>query len=542
MKIISIFISFVIMIGLPLVSPADGQPEDPRGWYRDAVVYEAFMRSFYDSDGDGIGDIKGFIKKLDYLNDGDPKTGTDLEISAIWLMPMFASPSYHGYDVSDYYKINPQYGTNEDFKTLLAEAHKRGIKILIDLVINHTSSKHPVFLEARDNPESPKRDWYVWRKDLPKDWGQPWSPHSPSTSVWHKAGDWYYYGIFYFGMPDLNYRNPEVRAEMKKIAAYWLEMGVDGFRLDAIRYLIEEGPRHGQSDVEGTHKVMAEIHDAAKAAKQDAILVGEVWADIDIVSMYHKSKYNPAQIDSCFNFDLAAAFIDGLRSNSFKKINAVMEITLESYPKGAIDSTFLTNHDMDRIASILNGDLNKLKLGASMLFTFPGVPYMYYGEEIAMLGRKPDEMIRRPMRWEKGEFAGFTTAERPWIKPDRANPDYTVADMQKDKDSLLNHYKTFIRLRNRNIALRRGDYKWVKLPRTNVYAYLRSHEQQNLLVLHNFSSGDLENVTVPENIKIKRDIMTGKEVSTVGSLKAYGTGIFEIELKELKKQEKHVGK
>ncbi len=527
---------FVLLILVLLVLPVGGDVS----WYRDVVVYEVFVRSFYDADGDGVGDIRGLISRLDYLNDGKPGEGDDLEIGAIWLMPICESPSYHGYDVTDYYKVNPKYGSMKDFETLLVEAHKRGIKIFIDLVINHTSSKHPYFLEAKKDLKSPKRDWYVWKKDMPGGWGHPWAPGSTSRQVWHKdptkVDDHHYYGVFYFGMPDLNYRNPEVRKEMQAVARFWLEKGVDGFRLDAIRYLVEEGPRLGQMDIEDTHKVLAEFYQSVKAVKKDSVLVGEVWTDMDTVASYYKSLISPAQVDSCFNFDLAGAIVGGVKTGNFKKINVVMEVGLETLPGGAIDSVFLTNHDMNRIASILGGDVPKLKLAASVLLTFPGVPYIYYGEEIAMQGKKPDEMIRRPLPWNGEKFGGFTKAERPWIKPDLSREGFHVAAMQKDKGSLLNHYKKFIRMRNKNVALRRGAYRNVVMNHASVYGYLRIHKEQVLLVVHNFSGSVAEGVVPEGKIVVLRDVGSGKDVSVVGSVPAYGTRVFQVELKDVKKE------
>jgi glycosidase len=213
------------------------------------VFYEVFVRSFADGNGDGKGDLPGLIARLDYLNDGDPATSTDLGVDALWLMPVFASPSYHGYDVTDYEKVNPIYGTNADLERLLAEAHRRGMRVIVDLVLNHTSDQHPWFRDSASSPTAPKRDWYVWRADDPK-WVQPWNE---KQSVWHQhAGAWYY-AIFWGGMPDLNYRTQAVREEAKRIARYWLSRGVDGFRLDAIRHLIETGPGDGQAGNPDTH-------------------------------------------------------------------------------------------------------------------------------------------------------------------------------------------------------------------------------------------------------------------------------------------------
>ena len=206
-----------------IVAPADA-------WWNDTVFYEVFVRSFQDSDGDGIGDLQGLIDRLDYLNDGDPATASDLGVTGIWLMPVAQSPSYHGYVTADYYTVEQDYGSNEGFQRLIDEAHRRGIKVLVDLVLNHTSIEHPWFIDSASGPDSDKRDWYIWR---PSDDGSraPWVGGGP---VWHKQGDAYYFGLFWEGMPDLNYRNPEVTAEMQNAARFWLEeMGVDGFRLDA---------------------------------------------------------------------------------------------------------------------------------------------------------------------------------------------------------------------------------------------------------------------------------------------------------------------
>jgi alpha-amylase len=204
-------------------------------WKRGAVCYEIFVRSFSDSDGDGIGDLNGLIEKLDYINDGTRDMRRDLGARCIWLMPVAASPSYHGYDVKNYYRVNPEYGTNEDFKRLVAQAHRRGIRVLVDMVLNHASSEHPYFKDAMLNPASPYREWFRWsgtKPDIKGPWGQ---------DVWHKSPvrDEYYYGIFWSGMPDLNYESRAVREEANKVATFWLdEMGVDGFRLDAIPYLV----------------------------------------------------------------------------------------------------------------------------------------------------------------------------------------------------------------------------------------------------------------------------------------------------------------
>ena len=204
-------------------------------WWDDAVFYEIFVRSFYDSDGDGIGDLRGIIEKLDYLNDGNPNTTNDLGVTGLWLMPIFPSPSYHGYDVTDYRDINPDYGTMADFRALVEAAHARGIKVIIDFVGNHTSDQHPWFQSSAAN--TAKRDWYLWNTFKP-DYRGPWG-----QEVWHERNNNYYYGIFWGGMPDLNYNTPAVTNEIKDIVRYWYnDIGVDGFRIDAVKHWIEGKP------------------------------------------------------------------------------------------------------------------------------------------------------------------------------------------------------------------------------------------------------------------------------------------------------------
>jgi len=225
----------------PIASTAATPPV--RDWTRGATCYEIFVRSFFDSDGDGIGDLRGLTQKLDYINDGDASTNRDVGARCIWLMPVNEASSYHGYDATDYYRVEQDYGTNDDFKRLVAQAHRRGIAVLVDMVLNHVSSEHPWFREALGDSAAPHRAWFRWATSRPAERG-PWG-----QEVWHKSPsrDEYYYGVFWHGMPDLDYRTPAVREEGKKIAAFWLtDMGVDGFRLDAVPYLVEEPGRRSR--------------------------------------------------------------------------------------------------------------------------------------------------------------------------------------------------------------------------------------------------------------------------------------------------------
>lgn len=269
-------------------------------WWNDAVFYEIFVRSFYDSDGNGKGDFQGLIEKLDYLNDGDPATNSDLGITGIWLMPINQSPSYHGYDVTDYRTVESDYGSNEDFKEFIAEAHKRGINVIIDYVMNHSSSEHPWFQDSKSTG-SDKRDWYRWSATNPG-YSGPWG-----QDVWHSSSGAYYYGIFWSGMPDLNYETQVVKDEMFDIARFWLEdMGTDGFRLDAVKYIIENGSE--LEDTEETFQFWRDFRAYYKSVNPNAFAVGEAWTSTDIVRNYVEND----GLDYCFEFDLANAIINAL--------------------------------------------------------------------------------------------------------------------------------------------------------------------------------------------------------------------------------------
>ena len=462
----------------PTPQPPTPQPERATGW-QDAVFYEIVVRSFYDSDGDGIGDIAGLIEQLDYLNDGDPSTTDDLGITGIWLMPIMESPSYHGYDTVDYYAVEQDYGTNEDFHALIEAAHERGIRVIIDLVLNHTSSAHPWFINARAEEDAEYRDWYVWNDENPGYLG-PWS-----QTVWYPGGGEYYYAMFWDQMPDLNYRNPEVTEAMYEAARFWLEeMDADGFRLDAIRYLIEDGER--QASTPETHAWLAEFHDFHTAIEPDAMTVGEVWADTMDVVPYVAND----ELDLAFEFTLAEAILQSVTVNTSTEFRSRLETVIEAYDPGDY-ATFLTNHDQNRVMTAVIENPDKARLAATVLLTLPGTPFIYYGEEIGMTGQKPDELIRTPMQWSAEEHAGFTTGW-PW---QAVNPDFetvNVATQSADPNSLLSHYRNLIHLRNDHPALRQGDLAMVESTCRPVTGYVRHHEAETLLVLLNFAAMDQE--------------------------------------------------
>jgi glycosidase len=463
--------------------PAEmGEPD----WWEDAVFYEILVRSFSDSDGDGVGDLNGLIDKLDYLNDGDPETDTDLGVTGIWLMPIFPSPSYHGYDVTDYYGVNPDYGTREDLQRLLVEAHQRGIRVIIDLVINHTSDQHPWFLAASQDPGSKYREWYIWSEDDPGYRGP------DGQQVWHAAGGSYYYGLFASSMPDLNYLNPEVTAAMDEIARFWLEdVGVDGFRLDAAKHLIENGSLQEHSAA--THAWFKDFRPVYKGIKLDALVIGEVYeTNSRLLRSYLEDEF-----DLVFQFALAEKFLASARSELGLPAWAELVKTTKDFPTNQY-ATFLTNHDQNRVMSQLGGDVNQAKTAASLLLTSPGTPFIYYGEEIGLQGQKPDEDIRRPMQWSGEPQAGFSSGT-PWRDPE---PDYPVVNVyQEDGDptSLLNHYRALIHFREDHPALSRGAFLTVTTVQAKLFACLRSLDDENLIVVINTSGEPISSYQLAVN-------------------------------------------
>lgn len=464
------------------------QTEPPREgagpeWPRDEVFYLAFVRSFADSSegplaGDGVGDLRGLIERLDYLNDGDPETTTDLGVTGLWMMPIAQSPSYHGYDTVDYRAIDDEYGTMEDFRELVRECQARGIRIVVDLVLNHTADEHPWFVEAAD-PESDKHDWYVWSREKPE-WLGPWD-----QPVWHdhkrlQTGK-YYYGCFWDGMPDLNVANAEVKEELFDIAEFWLGLGVDGFRLDAVRHLIEEG--EVQSSSPATLAWLAEFREHCHEVHPEAWVLGEVWTDRADIGKYLGGEA-PA-LDSAFDFPLAGAIVEGVIAGDAGRIDAELRASWEAH--GNVMATFLTNHDMDRAMSRFGGDLGRAKAAAAVLLTAPGTPFIYYGEEIGMTGSGPHEDIRRPMQWTPDRrTAGFSQAQ-PW-QPVQSNTNVVHLQAQRDNPrSLWSHYRDLIRVRSGSAALRRGSYAPVETGDARVLGFVREHGGERVLVLVNVS-------------------------------------------------------
>ncbi len=518
----------------PVGPPTPRFEPDLTKWWNQAVFYQIFVRSFADSTkgplaNDGIGDFDGLIERLDYLNDGDPNSTTDLGVNAIWLMPVMDSPSYHGYDIADYKRIEKDYGDNESFKRFMAEAKKRNMRVILDLVPNHCSWEHPWFVDAV-KPNSPTRDWFVWQDTKPA-WKGPWS-----QDVWHpwpKEGtgkpEGYYYGIFYKGMPDLNFRNPAVTAAMNDVVRWWMlpeNGGVDGYRIDAIRHLIEEGQQ--QESTPATHSWLKQFHTFYKGANANAFTVGEVWAETAQVIPYIGNE-----LDSCFEFHTAYATIDAINDGTREKLDRQWEVNLTQYPRGQY-STFLSNHDQERVMSRFGGgdagtrstpdaSWAKARLAATLLLTSPGIPFVYFGEEIGMVGKKPDEDLRTPMQWTAGKNAGFTTGSTPWRAINTDVPGKNVDAQQKDPKSLLSLYKKLIRLRRENPALSLGTMALVDAGSPKVYAYTREHEGKKFLIVANLSDKHERNYGLrlvagfADATNKATDELTGRAVAKAGA-------------------------
>ncbi|MBP7149130.1 MAG: DUF3459 domain-containing protein [Acidobacteria bacterium] len=478
--------------GLPPAAAAADPPWQLE-WARGAVFYEVFVRSFADSDGDGIGDLRGLAAKLDYLNDGRPGQGSDLEVDGLWLMPVFASPSYHGYDVTDYRQVNPDYGSEADLRRLCEEAHRRGLKVIVDLMINHTSDRHPWFLDSRGGPSSPKRDWYIWRADDPG-WTQPWGGQN---RTWHPYRGEYYYGLFWSGMPDLNFRNPEVRREVEQIAEFWLARGVDGFRLDAARHIVEAGPGQGQAGSAETHAYWREFSRFVRRTNPRALLVGEVWSDPATVAEYFGSTDTLPGGDELpmnFDFDLAGAIVEAAKGGTAEPVRGSLERVAAVYPPGVLDAPFLTNHDMVRVATQLANDAARLRSAAAVLLTVPGTPFVYYGEEVGMQNgpERRDEDKRMPMAWDGSPTGGFTSGV-PWHPLAPGHAEANVA-AHAGPESLLARYRALIRARHGSAALRAGSLALLDAP-AGVLAFVREAGSERVLVAHNLGSAAVEFAT-----------------------------------------------
>lgn len=459
---------------------------------KEDVYYEIFVRAFADSDGDGIGDFNGVTSKLDYLE--------DLGVTGIWLMPINKTSSYHGYDVMDYYSLNDLYGTEEDFKNLLDEAHKRGIKVIMDLVINHTSFVNPWFLKATSGFDNKYVDYYrIVAKDNAASYSE--ADESPwGSKVWNglETSKYAYYGIFNFSMPDLNYNNPEVREEIKKVAKKWLELGVDGYRLDAAMHIYGDN-EFKQQDDQLSHNIQwwNEFARACEEVNPDVYLVGEAWQDSEILPEYAQP------FDTKFNFAFAEAMMAGIKNESAmvednQNLSQYLQVILDQYAEcdtKYLDGIFASNHDQTRVMSDLDNE-DKAKLAVNIYMTLSGNPYIYYGEELGMRGVGEDPLKRTAFKWNKDGSA--PTAD--WIKAYSGKADTmntktpSLEEQMEDENSMYQYYKDIIALRKSSEALMNGSYKSYDFKDSQIMAYERVSDKQQVFVIHNFS-GEIKKVS-----------------------------------------------
>ncbi len=470
------------------------------------VYYCIFIRSFADSNGDGIGDFDGIINKLDYLNDGNDLTTNDLGITGIWLMPIYPSQSYHGYDIDDYYNVNPDYGSLKDFKNLVTECKKRGISVILDLPCNHSSVYTDWFKSSRD-PDSTYRNWYIWisgddaRYNIKqKIWGH---------NLWNLNNGCYYSGLFQSGMPDFNLDEPAVREEFKKIAHFWLNEGVSGFRFDAAMHIYNKVKiPAGENSVQKGIQWWKEYTDYIRSIKSDAYNVGEVWSSTSDRAAYM------AGLQSDFHFDMGTKIIDYIKTGENGKNNYANYLYTE-YKKYAqinpdyIDAPFLSNHDQNRIAGLLKGDTDKLKLAASLYILAEGVPFIYYGEEIGMMGAKPDEQIRTPMIWNKKGKDHFQTS---WIESKYNKKTISVALQQKDKNSLLVYYKRLIRLKTKYPSLYKGRFTPFDTGNPYIASWIMQYKDEKSLITVNLSELHVS-IQIPQEYRMSVVFASDKSIT-----------------------------
>lgn len=443
--------------------------------------YEIFVYSFYDSDGDGIGDLNGVTEKLDYI--------VDMGFNGIWLMPIMPSTTYHKYDVTDYYSVDPEYGDIEDFKRLVEECHERDINVVIDLVMNHSSSQNPWFKEAcdylRQLPEGSEPDL----EECPYVDYYHFSQEQESSSYYKVAGAaWYYEGAFWSEMPDLNLGSEQVRAEFEEIAKYWIDLGIDGFRMDAALHFEE-------NDTEQNTEILNWLYDYCVSLDPDFYMVSEVWASEAVITDYYKSL-----TPSMFNFDAASGegkLVKTARGNmdAARFVNTMVEYEQQFSANNPdyIDAPFLSNHDMVRVSNSLNNSLDDLKMGCGLLMTMNGSPFVYYGEEIGMASKgTKDENKRLPMIWSDSDETGMTDGPKDADSGiESAFPG--VEEQLQDSDSLLNYYKRALRLRNENPEIARGTISVIDaLCEGDQAVITKTYEGSTIGIAYNTSEEELQ--------------------------------------------------
>jgi glycosidase len=472
-------------------SPSAPTPAEPR-WWSSRTFYEIFVRSFADDNNDGVGDLQGLIKKLDYLNDGDPATTTDLGVGGIWLMPIFPSPSYHGYDVMNYRGVNVQYGTLADVDELVQKAHQRGIAVILDMVLNHSSSQHPWFLDSRQGATAPRRDWYLWRDTDPG-----WSRPTGGGTAWNPYGGSFFYAAFNGTMPDLNLTNPAVEQELVASMKFWLARGVDGFRLDAVRYFVENGPGSGLVDTAETHAFLKRIRAALAGEYPEVLLVAEAWTTTLEAATTYWGNGDEAHL--AFSFQLAGAILGSVQAGNATDLSSALQRT-EAALAGKdrrFEAPFLANHDQLRVMRALNGSAVQARAAAAVLFAMPGTPFVYYGEELGMQGYFSDPEKRTPFRWTStAPGYGFTTAPSTWFTSggygngtEAAGVD--LATQQADPGSLWRLYRELIALRKARPALALGEATRPAITGggAGLFALLRTFEGKRVLFVANLAAG-----------------------------------------------------
>ena len=487
-------------------------------WYKDAVIYQLHVRTFCDSDGNGIGDFRGLTNKLDYLQ--------ELGINAIWLLPFYPSPLRDdGYDISDYTSVNPTYGTIEDFKTFLAAAHSRRIRVITALVLNHTSDQHPWFQEARSSRDNPKRDWYVWSDTDSRYHGVRiiFLDTEMSNWAWDPISKSYYWHRFFSHQPDLNFDNPAVREAMWEVMKFWCEIGVDGFRLDAVPYLVE---REGTSceNLPETHGVIKDLRRRLDSAYPGKMLLAEAnqWP-ADVRAYFGESD----EFHMAFHFPLMPRMFMAVKLEDRKPIIEILEQTPQ-IPENCQWCIFLRNHDeltlemvtdierdymydsfandkamrinlgiRRRLAPMMENDRRRIELLNGLLLSMPGTPIIYYGDEIGMgdniyLGDRNG--VRTPMQWNGGWNAGFSSSDPERLySPLISNPVYgyqsiNVDSQRRSEHSLLSWTKSVIQTRNSFRVFSRGSIEFLSPSNHRVLAYVRQLGEEKVLVVNNLSS------------------------------------------------------
>ncbi len=498
-----------------------------RFWYKNAVFYEVYVRAFYDSNGDGHGDLKGITEKLDYLQ--------ELGVDCIWLLPIYPSPlKDDGYDIADYYHVLKEYGTLADFKELVAAAHKREMYVIADLVLNHTSDQHPWFQSARRSRQSPYRDYYVW-SDTEEKYSQAriiFIDTEKSNWTWDEQAGQYFWHRFYSSQPDLNYDNLEVQKEMENVAKFWLDLGIDGFRADAVPYLFEREATNCENLPE-THDYLKRLRSFFDQHYPDKILLCEAnqWPE-DVRPYFGDGD----EFHMSFHFPVMPRIYMALRKGDREPLEWILNRTPD-IPENCQWCVFLRNHDeltlemvteeerqwmwseyapeqrmrlnlgiRRRLAPLLDNDSCKIALANSLLFTLPGSPIIYYGDEIGMGDNiwLPDRNgVRTPMQWNEAQNAGFSTAPAekiyaPLISDEAFSWQHVNVSAQKrDPHSLLHTIRKMIRIRKTNPVFGNGEFSWVKFDHPGVAAYWRHDQDDQVLVLNNLT-GEIVRIAIPD--------------------------------------------